>query len=59
MPNRGRDAFCVLSDVGLIDDTMYQVLMQAVGFRNAMIHDYMNFDEGILLKIVVVIVINL
>ena len=52
VPSRGRDAFTIMYDAGLIGDEMYQNLMQAVGFRNAMIHDYMNFDEAVLLKIV-------
>ncbi|MEA3465948.1 MAG: DUF86 domain-containing protein [Thermodesulfobacteriota bacterium] len=52
VPSRGRDAFIVLYEVGLINDELYHDLMQAVGFRNAMIHDYMNFDEGILVNIV-------
>jgi len=52
VPNRGRDAFEIMYNASLIDDDQYQNLMQAVGFRNAMIHDYMNFDESILIKIV-------
>jgi uncharacterized protein YutE (UPF0331/DUF86 family) len=52
VPSRGRDAFEIMYNTSLIDDEQYQNLMQAVGFRNAMIHDYMNFDESILLKIV-------
>ena len=52
VPSRGRDAFSIMYDAGLINDEHYQDLMQAVGFRNAMIHDYMNFDESILLNIV-------
>lgn len=43
-----------MHEAGVIDDELYQDLMQAVGFRNAMIHVYMNFDESILLKIVTV-----
>lgn len=50
-PTRARDAFVIMYDTGLLDDELYQSLMQAVGFRNAMIHDYMNFDEAVLLSI--------
>ena len=50
--SRGRDAFEIMYNASLIDDEQYQNLMQAVGFRNAMIHDYMNFDETILIKII-------
>ncbi len=52
VPSRGRDAFSILYEVGVIGDKHYRDLMHAVGFRNAMIHDYMNFDEAILIKIV-------
>ena len=52
VPSRGRDAFEIMYNASLIDDEQYQNLMQAVGFRNAMIHDYMNFDESILQNIV-------
>ena len=52
VPSRGRDAFTILYDSGALDDELYRNLMQAVGFRNAMIHDYMNFDEEVLLQIV-------
>ena len=54
VPGRGRDrdAFTVMYDAGLLDDDLYQSLMQSVGFRNAMIHDYMNFDEAVLVRIV-------
>ena len=34
VPSRGRDAFTIMFDVGLLDDDRYQSLMQAVGFRN-------------------------
>lgn len=52
VPTRGRDAFTILHECAALDDQLYRSLMQAVGFRNAMIHDYMNFDEDILLRIV-------
>jgi uncharacterized protein YutE (UPF0331/DUF86 family) len=52
VPSRGRDAFMILYDCGALDDEHYRSLMQAVGFRSAMIHDYMNFDEDVLVRIV-------
>lgn len=52
VPTRGRDAFSILYESGALSDDLYRSLMQAVGFRNAMIHDYMNFDEDILLQII-------
>jgi uncharacterized protein YutE (UPF0331/DUF86 family) len=51
VPTRGRDALVIMHDTSLLDDHQYQSLMQAVGFRNAMIHDYMNFDEKVLVNI--------
>jgi len=35
----------------LIDDETYKSLLSAVGFRNALIHDYMNFNDNILLRL--------
>jgi uncharacterized protein YutE (UPF0331/DUF86 family) len=52
VPKRSRDALYFLYDVGYFDDETYAELHRAVGFRNAMIHDYMNFDEKILIEIV-------
>lgn len=51
VPSRARDALVIMFETGLLGDAMYQSLMGAVGFRNAMIHDYMNFDEKVLLGI--------
>jgi len=51
VPSRARDALVIMFETGLLDDALYQSLMAAVGFRNAMIHDYMNFDETVLLGI--------
>ena len=51
IPTRSKDGLIIMYEVGLIDDETYSSLMSAIGFRNAMIHDYMNFDEKILLKI--------
>lgn len=52
VPSRARDALVIMYDTGLLSDERYQSLMAAVGFRNAMIHDYMNFDENVLLDII-------
>ena len=50
-PKSGRDAFSFMYEIGLIDDERYQSLLSAVGFRNALIHDYMNFNDDILLQL--------
>ena len=52
VPTRSKDAVIFLYEVGYIDEKMYRELMSAIGFRNAMIHDYMEFDEKILQKVV-------
>ena len=43
-PKSGRDAFFFMYE-------LYQSLLSAMGFRNALIHDYMNFDDDILLRL--------
>ncbi len=50
-PKSGRDAFSFMYEIGLIDDELYKGLLSAVGFRNALIHDYMNFNDDILLRL--------
>jgi uncharacterized protein YutE (UPF0331/DUF86 family) len=50
-PKSGRDAFTFMYEIGLIEDEVYTSLLSAVGFRNALIHDYMNFDDNILLML--------
>jgi uncharacterized protein YutE (UPF0331/DUF86 family) len=51
-PVTAHDAFRIMRDVGMLDDDDYSALVRAVGFRNAMIHDYMNFDSQVLLRLV-------
>lgn len=52
IPNESRDALRILHDCDAISDEMYNALHGAIGFRNAMIHDYMSFDSKILIDIV-------
>ena len=51
IPNESRDAIHILADCGAIDEEMKSALFGAIGFRNAMIHDYMSFDNQVLEKI--------
>ena len=51
IPMRGRDVFHFMHEISLIDDARYDALMKAVGFRNSMIHDYMNFKEETLFEV--------
>ena len=52
IPQRGRDALFILYEVGAIEEHTYASLSSAIGFRNSMIHDYMQFKEDILIHIV-------
>ncbi|WP_353661252.1 HepT-like ribonuclease domain-containing protein [Hydrogenimonas sp. SS33] len=51
VPRTGRDAVIFLYEMGLIDEELYRQLYGAIGFRNAMIHDYLNFKESVLLEL--------
>ena len=52
IPNESRDALRILHDCEAINDETYSALHNAIGFKNAMIHDYMTFNENILIDIV-------
>jgi len=52
IPNESRDALRILHDCEAINDEIYSSLHSAIGFRNAMIHDYMTFNNEILIDIV-------
>lgn len=49
---KGSDAFSFMYEIGLIDDDTYATMRSAIGLRNAMIHDYMNFNDKILMQVV-------
>lgn len=52
VPQKGSDAFEFMYEMGLIEDETYATMKSAIGLRNAMIHDYMNFNDAILKRIV-------
>ena len=52
VPQRGSDAFEFMFEMGLIDDEIYSSMKSAIGLRNAMIHDYINFNDDILKNVV-------
>ena len=52
VPQKGSDAFEFMFEMGLIDDEVYSTMKSAIGLRNAMIHDYMNFNDDILKNVV-------
>ncbi len=48
---KGSDAFSFMYEIGLIDDDTYSTMRSAIGLRNAMIYDYMNFNDDILMQV--------
>ncbi|MCD6172455.1 MAG: DUF86 domain-containing protein [Sulfurimonas sp.] len=52
VPQKGSDAFEFMYDMGLIEDEVFSTMKSAIGLRNAMIHDYMNFNDEILKNVV-------
>ena len=45
IPNRAYDALEVLENVGAISEENAQFYKKVIGFRNALVHDYMDFDR--------------
>ena len=52
IPRRSSDAIIFLYEVGFFNEEEYKEFINIIGFRNAMIHGYMDFDEEILINIV-------
>ena len=48
VPKASREAFMLLQDAGLIDETLAKTLMNMVGFRNIAMHDYQALQLEIL-----------
>ena len=48
IPKASREAFKLLQDVDLIDETLAKTLMNMVGFRNIAVHDYQALQLEIL-----------
>ena len=48
IPKASREAFKLLQDAGLIDETLAKTLMNMVGFRNIAVHDYQALQLEIL-----------
>ena len=51
IPMHAKDAVRFLYEVGMISEEQYKTFSSAVGLRNVLIHDYMNFDDAILIKL--------
>ncbi len=52
VPKSSSDAIFILYEVGLFEEEEYRDFIRMIGFRNTMIHDYMDFNEDILMQIV-------
>ncbi|WP_457597021.1 type VII toxin-antitoxin system HepT family RNase toxin [Hydrogenimonas sp.] len=52
VPQRAKDALYILHEVGAIGDEEYKRFSAAIGFRNVLIHDYLDFDEKVLFDLV-------
>lgn len=48
---KASDAFPVLSDLGLIERTLAEKLVRAVGFRNVSVHRYAEVDWSVVMRI--------
>ncbi len=48
VPKASREAFKLLQDAGLIDETLAKTLMNMVGFRNIAVHNYQALQLEIL-----------
>ena len=51
-PQTAGDSFHALSELGLIDRTLADKMISAVGFRNVSVHEYAAVDWKIVMKIV-------
>jgi len=51
IPQRSKDAVFILYEVGAIEEECYSNLIKAIGFRNIMIHDYLEFDDNYIISL--------
>lgn len=52
VPESGYDAMEILRNIGAISDEDSSFFRKILGFRNALVHDYMNFDREIVKNII-------
>ena len=50
--SKSREAIDVLHLKGIFDDHIYQQLNKMIGFRNVLVHDYLNLNPAIIQSIV-------
>jgi len=53
IPNRAYDALEILVSVGILSDEDERFYKKVIGFRNALVHDYMDFDRNLVKAILV------
>ena len=53
IPNRAYDALSILVNVGVMSEEDEQFYKKVIGFRNALVHDYMDFDRELVKQIVI------
>jgi len=51
VPTRSRDVFYFMHEMSLIHKDQFRILVGAVGFRNMLIHDYLEFDDKVLREV--------
>jgi uncharacterized protein YutE (UPF0331/DUF86 family) len=52
LPQESREAFALLHDAGIIDDSLKSRLQAMVGFRNVAVNDYRKLNLDVVRKIV-------
>ena len=52
VPQESREAFALLYDAGIIDESLKSRLQAMVGFRNVAVHDYRKLNLAVVRKIV-------
>lgn len=52
LPKTSREAFQLLQDANLIEESLAKTLKNMVGFRNIAVHDYQSIELGILQSII-------
>lgn len=52
VPQESREAFTLLFDAGIIDESLKSRLQSMVGFRNVAVHDYRKLNLDVVRKIV-------
>ncbi len=52
IPKSYRETFLALSEIGILPEKFAEEISKSAGFRNAIVHEYNNLDNGIVYKTV-------